>query len=212
MRWLTIEHSPGAYRADFYLYGIVSLILAAALLSHPPELRLLGCAAAGLLGWTLLEYLLHRFVLHGLPPFKRWHAEHHRRPAALIAAPTLLTGAIFLTLLLPSIWLLGVWPAAALSFGLLNGYLAYGLAHHAIHRPPVGTTTRFWRRWLHQRRLWHGLHHRRMSAAMPGCIAADAQQGYYGVSSGFWDWVFRTNQRPARVSPAARHRSRSHRG
>lgn len=212
MRWLTIEHSPGAYRADFCLYGIVSLALAAALLSRPPELRLLGCAAAGLLGWTLLEYLLHRFVLHGLPPFKRWHAEHHRRPAALIAAPTLLTAAIFLTLLLPAIWLLGVWPAAALSFGLLNGYLAYGLAHHAIHRSPVGRATRFGQRWLQRRRLWHGLHHRRMSAPLPGGIAAVTQQGYYGVSSGFWDWAFRTNRRPATGAAAAGRRSRPSRG
>ncbi|MDX5446368.1 MAG: hypothetical protein LPJ87_09975, partial [Zoogloeaceae bacterium] len=28
---------------------------------------------AGLVSWTLLEYLLHRFVLHGRGPFQRWH-------------------------------------------------------------------------------------------------------------------------------------------
>lgn len=203
MRWLAFEHSPGAYRADFYLYGTASLALGAALLLGPWDLRLLGWAAAGVLGWTLLEYLLHRFVLHGLPPFKRWHAEHHRRPGALIAAPTLLTATIFTTvLLLPAVWLLGAWPAAALSFGLLNGYLAYGLTHHAIHQPTVGKPVRFGRRWLHRRRLWHGLHHRRVPTT-PGSPPASAMAGYYGVSSVFWDRVFGTARRPVAATSAA---------
>ncbi len=203
MRWLTFEHSPGAYRADFYVYGAVLLALGIALLAGPPDLRLLGWAVTGVLGWTLLEYLLHRFVLHGLPPFKRWHAEHHRRPAALIAAPTLLTATVFSALLvLPATWWLGAWPATALSFGLLSGYLAYGLIHHAVHRP---TTTkvptkamaklmRMEQRWLQRRRLWHGLHHRRMQQT-PGSPPSSATDGYYGVSSAFWDRVFGTDRR-----------------
>jgi sterol desaturase/sphingolipid hydroxylase (fatty acid hydroxylase superfamily) len=191
-RWLAFEHSPGAYRADFYVYGGVSLALGVALLAGPAQLSLVGWAIAGALGWTLLEYLLHRFVLHGLPPFKRWHAEHHRRPAALIAAPTLLTAAIFTTLLLlPAIWWLGAWPAAALSFGLLNGYLGYGLTHHALHRPaasqrPLGPV----QRWLRRRRQWHGLHHRH-THNRPSFAAS---QGHFGVSSSFWDRVFRTHR------------------
>lgn len=192
MRWLTIEPSPDAYRADFYLYGTISVLLGAALLTAPWEPRLLGWIVAGALGWTLLEYLLHRFVLHGLPPFKRWHAEHHRRPAALIAAPTLLTIPLFATLLLPTLWWLGPWPATALSFGLLNGYLAYGLAHHAIHQPTAGRRPPgLARRWLLRRRLWHGLHHRRL----PAGNTSAATEGHYGVSSVFWDRVFGTDRR-----------------
>lgn len=195
VRWLTIEHSPAAYRADFYIYAAVLLALGAALLIGPPDLRLAGWVLGGALAWSLLEYLLHRFVLHGLPPFKRWHAEHHRRPTALIAAPTLLTATIFATLLvLPALWMLGVRPAAALSFGLLSGYLAYGLIHHAIHLPiPPGA--RHWgHRWLLRRRLWHGLHHRRVSQS-PGGFVPEAMEGYYGVSSAVWDRVFRTDRR-----------------
>lgn len=197
MRWLAFEHSPGAYRADFYVYGMVSLALAAALLAGPSDPRLLGWAVAGSLAWTLLEYLLHRFVLHGLPPFKRWHAEHHHRPTALIAAPTVLTAALFTALLLlPAIWWLGAWPAAALSFGLLNGYLAYGLVHHAIHRPAAGRRpTWFGRRWLLRRCLWHGLHHRRVVGVATAPGGPPAVPGYYGVSSAFWDHVFGTDRR-----------------
>jgi len=198
MRWLAFEHSLGAYRADFFIYGTVSVALGAALLAGPRDVRLLGWVAAGALGWTLLEYLLHRFVLHGLPPFKRWHAEHHRRPTALIAAPTLLTALLFTALLLlPAVWWLGIWPAVALSFGLLNGYLAYGLTHHAIHGVSAGAKpTWIVRRWLMRRRRWHGLHHRRVARAAPGRAPASAPQGYYGVSSIFWDRVFRTDRRP----------------
>ncbi len=196
MRWLTrLEHSPGAYRADFYVYGALLLALGAVLLSGPPDRHLIGWGVAGVLGWTLLEYLLHRFVLHGLPPFKRWHAEHHRRPTALIAAPTLLTATLFATLLMPpAVWWLGVGPAAALSFGLLSGYLGYGLIHHAIHSPMPSHTPRLVRRWLLRRRLWHGLHHRRMHET-PGSPPSSTMEGYYGVSNAFWDRVFRTDRR-----------------
>lgn len=195
MRWLTLEHSPGAYRADFYFYGSTALALGATLLlAGPPDWRLVGWILAGALGWTLLEYLLHRFVLHGVPPFKRWHAEHHRQPRRLIAAPTLLTAALFTGLLLPTVWWPGPWPAVALGFGLLGGYLAYGLVHHAIHLPMKPTATQFGRRWLLKRRLWHGLHHRRMHRA-PNRPLSSGTEGYYGVSSAFWDRVFRTDRR-----------------
>jgi len=49
-------------------------------------LEAVGLAVLGLAAWTLIEYALHRFVLHGLQPFARWHADHHRRPSALIGA------------------------------------------------------------------------------------------------------------------------------
>ena len=208
MRWLSFEPSQGAYRADFWFYGATSLALGAALLAAGPRNRgMIGWAVAGVLSWTLLEYLLHRFVLHGLPPFRRWHAEHHRRPAALIAAPTLLTAAVFSALALPAVWWLGAWPAAALGFGLLSGYLAYGLTHHAIHQPPLGLGQRVGRRWLQRRRLWHALHHRRLDAAPGG--SSSPMAGCYGVSSAFWDRVFGTGAGVKAVSSRTRPSRRS---
>ncbi len=114
MRLLNFEPGPAVYRADFLLYATTLAFLGLALLTHPLDGALLGWVAAGVAAWTLLEYLLHRFVLHGLSPFRDWHAEHHSRPGARISAPTLLTACLFTLLLLPMGWWLGRCPAMAL--------------------------------------------------------------------------------------------------
>lgn len=80
MPMLSIEHTTTAYRSDFVLYGCAVAGLSAWLALRAPAdmgLQLSALAAAGLLGWSGIEYALHRFVLHGLPPFKGWHREHH---------------------------------------------------------------------------------------------------------------------------------------
>lgn len=181
MAVFSFEHGRIAYRADFLLYGaavsMLSLLLVAA---SPPGhgAAELGLMLAGLLGWTAVEYGLHRFVLHGLPPFRRWHLLHHQRPAALICTPTLLSASLVAGLVfLPAALLGDRWLAAALTLGLLIGYLGYAVTHHAIHHARGGGG------WLRRRRRWHALHHRR--GGRPRC---------YGVTSGFWDRVFGTVQ------------------
>ena len=95
---------------------------------------------------------------------------------APIFTPTLASAALLLGLVfLPARLWLGLWSGCALTLGVLAGYLAYGLTHHATHH---------WRgqgRWLMRRKQWHARHHRTGRAT---CC--------YGVSSGFWDQVFRS--------------------
>ncbi|MFZ5960687.1 class I SAM-dependent methyltransferase [Pseudomonas knackmussii] len=191
MKLFELEHSKAAYLADFVLYGILSLVLAAMLVAlSPPGLRLqcLLLALLGLLGWTLLEYLLHRFVLHGLQPFRDWHREHHRRPAALIGIPaTLSAPLIVLLVFLPALALLDIWRAGALTLGLLVGYLFYSITHHALHHWHGSEN-----RWLSQRRRYHALHH-----------GALAQPGHYGVTSGVWDQLLGSARpEPVRGKPS----------
>lgn len=199
-----LEHSPAAYRADFAFYGLAVALIAFVLVRYSPYGmggELLLWALSGGLAWTLIEYVLHRFVLHGLPPFSRWHAEHHSRPAALIASPTFFTATLFATLAaLPGWWLLGAWPDCAVMFGLLAGYLAYGLTHHATHHSSPWLRGRS--AWLLRRRRWHALHH---GAAAAGVAS---KQGNFGVSSDLWDRVFGT--RKASVSKPAPPRSIGH--
>lgn len=177
MDFLSLEHSRSAYRADLGLYGIAVLLLGARLLQADPQeprLELALLVLLGLISWSLLEYLLHRFVLHGLWPFDAWHAAHHQRPRALICAPTLLSGGLIGSLVfLPALALFGAWRAQALTLGVLMGYFAYTLIHHATHHWRLGRFA-----WLARRKRWHAWHH---GHTAPVC---------YGVSSGFWDHVF----------------------
>ncbi|MEO7955014.1 MAG: sterol desaturase family protein [Polaromonas sp.] len=182
MHLFTLEHGKLAYRADFVLYASASFALMTFLIIAAPReqrLEMMAFSLLGLTGWTLIEYLLHRFVLHGLRPFSSWHARHHQRPAALISTPTILSASLIASLVfLPALILGGLWRACALTFGMLTGYLAYSITHHASHH---------WRArhaWLKQRKYWHALHHN-----------PHMQPGHYGVTSGFWDYVFGSRHR-----------------
>jgi len=183
----SIEHGETAYAFDFALYGFAVLALGGALTWLAPMSTWPHWAALAFLGWglwTLLEYAVHRFILHGVRPFSRWHLEHHHRPTALICAPTVLSvGLIAGFFFLPLAWGWGVELGLSLTLGLTVGYLAYAVLHHATHH---------WRArgsWLKHRKLWHGQHHRSADAESTG------KQAYFGVSSGFWDHVFRTAQK-----------------
>jgi sterol desaturase/sphingolipid hydroxylase (fatty acid hydroxylase superfamily) len=176
MALFALEQSKLAYRADFALYALAVPAVAIGLLTFGPHAHrasMLGWSAAGLFGWTLVEYLLHRFVLHGLQPFQAWHEAHHTRPTALICTPTPLSASLIVALVFaPALLLTGLWQASALTLGVLIGYLAYAVTHHATHH---------WRAdnvWLKRRKLSHATHHHSRQAVS------------FGVTSGVWDHVF----------------------
>ncbi len=177
MHIFTLEHSKTAYRVDFALYCAIVVALAIFLMVNGPReqrVEITAFALAGLISWTAIEYALHRFVLHGLQPFRRWHEEHHRRPMALIFTPTILSAALIVILIfIPALLVVGLWCAFALTLGVLTGYLSYTITHHAVHHWRADSA------WLKKRKRWHALHHHRIE-----------QSGYYGVTSSFLDHVF----------------------
>ena len=136
MSALSIEHSSAAYRLDYIVYGMAVFGLSTALVVGTPRnlaLPVAGMAVAGVVGWSAMEYGLHRFVLHGLQPFARWHAEHHQRPTALIGTPTLVSAPLFALLVaFPAFWLWGVWMGMALTLGVLSVYLAYSVVNRQL--------------------------------------------------------------------------------
>lgn len=170
-----IEHSLSEYRADFVFYGGVWLSLLAYLaLATPVSMRwdVVSLTMVGIATWSLVEYLLHRFVLHGLRPFREWHTAHHQHPTALICTPTILSATLMVLLVfLPALALVDLWHAYGLTFGMLSGYLAYTVTHHSMHHG------RACPHWLKGRKRWHALHHAGGS-------------GHYDVTSAFWDHVF----------------------
>jgi len=176
MKVFSLEQSKVNNIVDFTFYWLCVVFLAVYLLVNASPKQLvesLFLTLVGLISWTAIEYLLHRFVLHGLQPFKSWHREHHRRPSALICLPTLLSAALLLILVFfPALFLFGLLHACALTLGVLIGYLAYTIVHHGIHHWHMDSP------WLRKRKRLHGLHHR-----------VD-QHSYYGVTTSFWDNFF----------------------
>jgi len=126
----TPQRSDTAYTIDFALYLIASLALTAVLVLHGPAHRaweLMAFSLAALLSWTAVEYVLHRFVLHGLRPFSTWHAEHHRSPMALICTPTWFSALLIAVFVfLPVLWLGDIWRAEAVTLGIMIGYFWMG--------------------------------------------------------------------------------------
>lgn len=184
MNLFTIEQSKAVYRADFVFYGaVVGTLTAILAVDVPPVQRskIAFLVVTGLIGWSALEYAVHRFVLHGIQPFRRWHAEHHARPKALICAPTILTASLLgVFLFLPAWAIIDLWSACGLTLGVITGYLAYAITHHATHHWLARSA------WLRQRRQWHLIHHH---ARQPCC---------YGVTSGICDYLLGSLRRGRR--------------
>ncbi len=197
-RVFSLEHSRAAYLADFaLLYASIAALAAFLAVRGAPERRgeIAAFAVVGLAGWTLIEYVLHRFVLHSLQPFRRWHALHHLRQTDLIYAPSILSVSAVTGLAFLLGWVLGdLSRACALTLGLLIGYVGYSVTHHAVHHWSGGNT------WLRRRKRWHSLHHR-----------PSQPPGRYGVTTAVWDHVFRSAVRvpvsrprvPQQIAPAA---------
>lgn len=148
--------------------------------------RLSAFALAGLGWWTLLEYLLHRFLFHGPSTATgRRHLAHHARPRdrKLATAPLASSvGGLAIHGLFACL-LFGL--ASGLSFvaGVGAGYVFYEWSHYRFHfgKPRSARGQRL--------RRHHMLHH-----------YADAGSRF-GVTSVFWDRVFGTLGEPRVTSP-----------
>lgn len=145
----------------------------------------------GLFIWTLVEYILHRFLFHldsflpdnrvALTTHFLLHGIHHYLPMdklRLVMPPTL-----FLALATP-FWKLAHtvfywnWSVATAVFcGGIFGYICYDLTHYFLHHK---TLPAYWR----ELKKYHLQHH-----------FMDYENGF-GVTSRFWDVVFGTELTP----------------
>jgi len=139
----------------------------------------------GILLWTLIEYLIHRYVFH-YQPKTRWgkrlhyviHGVHHDYPndARRLVMPPVVS--IPLAFLFYGLFLLvfrGLTPPVFA--GLVFGYLCYDMLHYATHHLAMKRGTWLWLKQYHLR------HHFK-----------DDHVGY-GISSPLWDYVFRTTRK-----------------
>jgi 4-hydroxysphinganine ceramide fatty acyl 2-hydroxylase len=142
----------------------------------------------GFLSWTLAEYLLHRFFFHSedywLPNHPKVlvihffvHGIHHAFPQdrLRLVFPVALGFIIFYTLfIVPATMLFHNDIAYPFLGGLMLGYIVYDEIHYFLHHssPKQG--------YFKDLKKYHMQHHYK-----------NGTEGF-GVSSMFWDYVFKT--------------------
>lgn len=148
---------------------------------------IVGAAAVGITGWTLLEYGIHRVLGHelrGKGLASREHLAHHAdvtyfTPARLKALSAGVTTVVAFPV---ATALAGRQRATAFTGGLVSMYLAYEVLHRRTHtHPPKGR----YGRWARRNHL---LHH------------AGNPMKNFGVSTPVWDLAFGSHvEAPAQV-------------
>ena len=137
---------------------------------------------AGLLAWSLFEYVAHRGSFHREPQTETqlafmylMHGVHHAYPDDSRRWMMPLTVSIPLSALFYLLFSVVLGRSASGVFaGFVHGYLTYDLLHYFIHRGRMPTRLgRFLRRY-------HLAHH------------YTVPDRYFGVSSPLWDMVLRT--------------------
>lgn len=174
-----------SYYSQFAVYPAVVIVLAGLALRMTPATAWWRCGLlflAAVAAWTLAEYLVHRFVLHGTLRMGEMHEVHHRDHHALVGISPVMIVPACLALLLAPLWCI-VGPAFAVSLtaGWLFGYFWCVTAHHLAHHRPARPGA-----LLFALKRRHALHHQ------------VTRQGNFGVTSGLWDRVFGTDILPRR--------------
>lgn len=142
----------------------------------------IGMFFVGLITFSLIEYLVHRYLFHIITDTKikekfqyAVHGVHHEFPKdkGRLAMPPLFSSAISVVLFFIFKAIMGIYTFGFLP-GFLVGYCAYLGVHFIVHafQPPKNI---FKVLWIH-----HGIHHYK-----------DHERAF-GVSSPLWDYVFRT--------------------
>jgi sterol desaturase/sphingolipid hydroxylase (fatty acid hydroxylase superfamily) len=143
--------------------------------------------ALGVLTWTLLEYLIHRWMGHDRrfkrSPFGVEHVRHHIEGNYF--APSwkkVIAAAIFVVALAPpAILVAGVEHGLAYTAGMIGFYAVYEWLHRREHtHAGFGFYGRYVRR--------HHFHHHFVDGRVN-----------HGVTTPLWDLVFGTFQRPRTV-------------
>lgn len=174
-----------SYYADFFLSAAAILILTGDMATQVGALQvvqLVASVAVGFTAWTALEYFVHRVLYHNVPFFKELHDAHHAEPNAFVGAPPVIALVLIFALTYVPVVAVSELAASGLTIGLLLGYMAYMLLHHAAHYWKLPTSS-----WLYRARRHHALHHHHHV------------EGNYGITTGFWDRVFGTALEPSRL-------------
>lgn len=144
--------------------------------------KCVGLFMLGYFSWTLAEYLLHRFFFHMTSEqhpilgkiAHTVHGVHHEQPTdykRMFMPPVPAT--IFMLIFFGVFYFIMSYKVFLFLPGFLLGYLSYAYTHFKIHQSKAPKKLK----WLWTHHLKH--HYQDETRA-------------YGVSSPFWDIIFRT--------------------
>ena len=137
---------------------------------------------AGIIVWTLTEYVLHRWVFHYQPSSDVGqkihflvHGIHHDYPrdSTRLVMPLLVSIPLAVLFYYAFVLTFGVYAHGTFA-GFIVGYMGYDTIHYATHHLPMKSRIG---RWL---KTYHMRHHYQ-----------DGNTGY-GVSNPAWDYVIGT--------------------
>lgn len=142
----------------------------------------------GLLLFSLIEYLVHRYVFHMITNTRlkervqyAFHGVHHEFPkdTSRLAMPPILSVVIVTVLFFLCKLAMGDYTFGFLP-GFITGYSLYLIVHYVVHayQPPKNFLRALW--------INHGIHHYK-----------DHERAF-GVSSPLWDYIFRTTPKKSK--------------
>ncbi len=155
----------------------------------------LALVPAGLLFWSLLEYVLHRWVFHWIRPtaFGRrfhfiLHGVHHDFPqdGMRLVFPLGVSIPLGATVYLLFFAIFRGPSVDPFFVGFGAGYLAYDGIHYATHHFRMSSRLG---KWL---KRYHMVHHH------------TGENARWGVSTPLWDWVFGTMGQDRASAPRER--------
>jgi sterol desaturase/sphingolipid hydroxylase (fatty acid hydroxylase superfamily) len=151
----------------------------------------------GLAFWTWVEYLIHRYILHGRFPdgpgfqrvthrlFDHLHIEHHKRPwDGSHINGTLKDSAWFVLPLFLVSLLLPAWALTSFFAGVIQAGIVEEWVHHSVH------FYHFDNLYFRYIKRHHMYHH-----------SPKGDNEGFGLTNGFWDMVYGTRiPAPVRVA------------
>jgi sterol desaturase/sphingolipid hydroxylase (fatty acid hydroxylase superfamily) len=190
----------------FYTAYAVILLVLAWRTAHP--YWAVAFFLAGIPVWTLVEYVTHRYILHGRfkksnLPYKKWfknlankhldplHWEHHERPTDGLHISGGIKDLIPLFVVAaPLSFIFPLYTTPMLLAGVVQSYVSEEWIHHCLH------FYNFRNRYFRHIKGYHLYHH-----------SSRGMERGYGITSGFWDIIFKTRF-PASVQERLSSRGR----
>lgn len=184
--WVIQKFPKGSIWQTRYICFPLTIIAGTYFLSHSSLIwyERIFWYVLGALTWTLLEYILHRWLLHYQPTslagkalLDRLHIHHHHVPQdeSVVCLPIHLTAPIW-TMIVLLLWGLGGGQDASLiaTSGLALMMVLYDITHYSTHymEPTNGLLRALKRNHMH--------HH---------FVKPNTR---FGVTSSLWDYVFGT--------------------